>query len=181
MRHGKHYANGAYHNAANNNKENQVSYLVYTACRSPNLMSQSSQGISWNGSGAEAQSPFSVGMEATLLLSLSLLSPLHCMAKGEEIPSNMWPRPCSSSMEVQLDELPEYFLWTRYLKVTAHGVDPVECGADVQAKEVSRVGLYMYQVMRAMSLLCLGFSPSLGHMTALTPAGTLNLLDLQDH
>lgn len=92
MRHGKHYANGAYHNAANNNKENQVSYLVYTACRSPNLMMlQSSQGISWSGSGAEAQSPFSVGMEATLLLSLSLLSPLHCMAKGEEIPATCGP------------------------------------------------------------------------------------------
>ena len=83
MRHGKHYANGAYHNAANNSKETQVSFLVCTACRSPNLMlSQSSQGVSWNGSGAEAQNPFSVGMEATLLLSLSLLSPLQSMAKG---------------------------------------------------------------------------------------------------
>ena len=83
MRHGKHYANRAYHNAANNSKENQVSCLVCTACRSPNLMlSQSSQGISWNGSGAEAQSPVSVGMEATRLLSLSPLSPLHGMAKG---------------------------------------------------------------------------------------------------
>ena len=58
MRHGKHYANGAYHNAANNSKETQVSFLVCTACRSPNLMlSQSSQGVSWNGSGAEAQNP----------------------------------------------------------------------------------------------------------------------------
>lgn len=63
-------------------------------------------------------------------------------------------------MEVQLDELPEHFLWTKYLKVTTHGVDPVECGTDVQAKEVSRVCLYIYQVMRAMSLLCLGFSPA---------------------
>ena len=50
-------------------------------------------------------------------------------------------------------------LWTKYLKVTAHGVDPVKCGADVQAKEVSRVCVYMNQVTRAVSLLHWGFSP----------------------
>lgn len=66
-----------------NNGGSQVSYLVCTASRSPNLMlSQSSQGISWNESGAEVQSPFSVGMEGTLLLPLSPLSLLHCIAKS---------------------------------------------------------------------------------------------------
>lgn len=38
------------------------------------------------------------------------------------------------------EELPEYFLWTKSLNVTTHGVESVERGLDVQApKEVSRV------------------------------------------
>lgn len=57
-------------------------------------------------------------------------------------------------------------LWTKYLKVTAHGADPVKCGADVQAKEVSRVCVYVNQVTRAVSLLRWGFSLARQHDSA---------------
>lgn len=63
-------------------------------------------------------------------------------------------------MEVQLDELPEYFLWAKYLKVTTHGVDPVECGFDVQAKEVSRVLLVYVQGNEGNVLAVLGLLPA---------------------
>lgn len=48
-------------------------------------------------------------------------------------------------MKFQLDGLPEYFLWAKYSKVKTKGVDPMECGFDVQAKEVSRVLLVYIQ------------------------------------
>lgn len=46
------------------------------------------------------------------------------------------------------------------MKVTTHGVDPVECGFDVQAKEVSRVLLVYVQGNEGNVLAVLGLLPA---------------------
>lgn len=108
--------------------------------------------------GAEAQSPFLVGMEAALLLPL--LSPLHYMMKGG---GNSQQHMAQALQQCggPTKELPEYFLWAESLKVTTHRVEPVECGFDIQAaKEVSRVLLVHIKGDAGDVLAVLGPLPS---------------------
>lgn len=67
----------------------------------------------------------------------------------------MWPRPCDN-MEVQLKELPEYFLWAKSFRVSLWS--RACCGFDVRLPKKSQgFCLYTLEVMRVMSFLCLGF------------------------
>ena len=71
-------------------------------------------------------------------------------------------------------------LWTKYLKVTAHGVDPVKCGRCSGQRGFK--SLRVYEPGNEGSVLAaLGLLPWPGSMTAPTPAGTLNLPELWDH
>lgn len=60
-------------------------------------------------------------------------------------------------MEVQLEELPEGFLWAKPFKVTTHRIEPVDCIVDVQAaKKVSRVWFFTFFVDEGDVLTVLG-------------------------
>lgn len=114
--------------------------------------------IPWNESRGRSSELFSVGMKATLLLPLP--SPFHYMAKGggnsqQHLAQAL--QQCGGPSE----ELPEYFLWAESLNVTTHGVEPVECGFDVQApKEVSRVLLVHVKGDAGDVLAVLGLLPA---------------------
>lgn len=107
---------------------------------------------------AEGQSSCSVGVKVTLLLPL--LSPFHCMTNGggnsqQDVAQAL--QQCGGPSE----ELPEYFLWAESLDVTTHGVEPVECGFDVQAaKEVSGVLLVYVKGDAGDVLAVLGLLPA---------------------
>lgn len=78
----------------------------------------------------------------------------------EEIPSEIWRRSCSS-IEVQLQELFEYLFGAKSSKVTIHGVEPIECGFDIQlAKEVLRVLLICVEGDEGDVFAVLGLLPA---------------------
>lgn len=88
----------------------------------------------------------------------------------EEILSNIWPRPCSN-MEVQLEQPPEYLLWTRSWESQLMGVELVECGFDIRLpKKFQWFCFHALKVMRVMSFLCLVFSWP-GPYNSTIPAG----------
>lgn len=97
-------------------------------------------------------------MKVTLLLPLC--SPFHYMAKGRGNSQQHMAQAlqqCGGPSE----ELPEYFLWAESLNVTTHGVEPIECGFDVQApKEVSRVLLVHVKGDAGDVLAVLGLLPA---------------------
>lgn len=64
-------------------------------------------------------------------------------------------------MQVQLEELLEYFYWAKTLKVTAHGGELVQCGFAIQAaKEVLRVLLVCVEGDEGDILAALGLLPA---------------------